>query len=246
MESGASRCWPAPGWRTSYSPLSGEGPLDQALAGARAAGHVVDFAVGEDAAGGLAAEAAAAVGDVAQLPHRLLEADDDVAALALVQGGEADPPALALAAVPAEPGGGGVAGACRVLPGPVDPDPGPEGAAVALALLHLDALVLDPLAVEEEADVDALARGVGADGPDHRDRAHHLSLPSMEVADRDLHLRVGHGVDGAVLVGGERGRGGGERGEEGDQRDQAFHRCDILPDRSAVRGATGQEARRCC
>ncbi len=59
-----------------------EDALDQAGAGLLAAGHPVDFAVGEHLAAGAAVEAGAAAGDVAHLRHRLLEALDDPAALA--------------------------------------------------------------------------------------------------------------------------------------------------------------------
>src|ERR1700709_258329 len=72
-----------------------EDVLDQALASALGARHAVDLAVGEHLTAGAPVEALAAAGVVAQLRHRLLEAVDDLVALAGVQGGEADPPALA-------------------------------------------------------------------------------------------------------------------------------------------------------
>ncbi len=207
-----------------------ECPLDQALAGPEAPLEAVDLAIAEDAAAGLATEAAAAVCDVAHFPHRLLEADDDIAALAFVQGREADPPALALGSVAPEPGGRGVAGARRVLAGGVDPDAGAEGAAAPPAPAYPHRPPLDPVAIEVEADFDRLARGVGPDRSDHRHLAHDLRLAAVEVADLDLHRRLRHGVDRAVLgavLGGEGGGRSGEGGEGGgdlNQRDEASHR----------------------
>src|SRR5829696_1269267 len=158
--------------------LSGEGSLHQPLPRTGAARHAVDFAIGEDAARGLAAEATAAVGDVAHPAHRLLEADHDLPALALAQRGEGDAPALADGRVAAQRPAGGQPGAGRVLARLLDPDLRPEAAAV-----DPDPLGLDPVSVDGEADHHPLARDEGLHRAGHRDRAHHPGLAVPQVAD---------------------------------------------------------------
>ena len=175
--------------------LAGEGPLDQALAGTGAARHPVHFAVGEHPAAGLAAEAAAAVGDVAHLPHRLLEADHDVAALALVQRGEGDPPALAHGRVAAQrrcwPGGGRWRRTCR--------PPRSGSWRGTLPPLTFTFCGLDAGAVEVEGDLDPLAGDERLDRADHRHRAHDLGPAAVQVADLDLHGRRLAGPSAAGL-----------------------------------------------
>src|SRR6185295_42784 len=171
----------------AVGPAGGEDAFDQALAGAEAARHAVDFAVGEDAAGRLAPEAAAAVGDVPQLAHRLLEADDDVAAFPFVQGREADPPALSHGAVGAQLRCRHVLGARRELAALGDADLRPEAPRALLALAHLRRLALDPMAVEVEAHLDLLSRHEGREGSNHGHGAHDLRLAAAQMADADLY-----------------------------------------------------------
>src|SRR4051812_35584316 len=146
--------------------------------------EAVHLAVCEDAALRLAAEAVAAVGDVAHVAHCRLEAADHSAALAVADRDVAHLPVLAHRAVAAETLVGDVARAGRVLAALPQADPAAEDAEVALALAHLRRLGDQLVAVEKVRDPDLLAAGEGSNRADDRHPAHDQRPALVEVADR--------------------------------------------------------------
>src|SRR6476659_10765729 len=167
-----------------------EHTLHNTLAGVLVARHPVHFAVGEYLARGAAVEAGAAAGDVAHLRHRLFEALDDPAAVALGQRREADLPALAHGGVAVRRVGRLQMSSGAVLAVLAYENGGTEEARLALALMNLDRAPQQLVAIEIEGHIDLLVRRERLNRADHRHRAVDLRPPLVQVADMsDLHRR---------------------------------------------------------
>src|SRR5207237_1941631 len=131
----------------------------------------------------LVAEAGTAAGHVAHLVKALLERLHDAPALAGADAGEADAELLALAGPAGLLGGRLVDRLHREAAVAADREVGLEAAALAGAVVDVDLLAADLVAVAEEEDVDGLAGDEGGDRPLDRHLAEDLRLAAVQMAD---------------------------------------------------------------